>query len=125
MAIFKKTKKIGGGFEKTALPPEKEGVMAVKDNGGFIFLIKHPWITEKSGNMINLRKYVFLVDKKTNKSEISKNIESAYNVKISSVNTINIKGKVKRMKIGIGKIPGKKKAIITLKEGYKIETMTI
>src|SRR3990167_11495155 len=109
MAIFKKTKKIGGGFKKTALPPEKEGVMAIKDNGGFIFLIKHPWITEKSGNMINLRKYVFLVDKKTNKSEISKNIESAYNVKVSSVNTINIKGKVKRMKIGIGKIPGKKK----------------
>lgn len=125
MAIFKKTKKITDNSKETSLLSEKMNSTAVKSSGGFVLLIKHPWITEKSGSMINLRKYVFLVDKKTNKSEILKNIESSYNVKVSSINTINIKGKIKRMKTGMGKIPGKKKAIITLKEGHKIETMTI
>lgn len=125
MAIFKKVKKITNNPEETALLSEKTNSTAVKNSGGFVLLIKHPWITEKSGNMVNLRKYVFLVDKKTNKSEIFKNIESSYNVKVSFINTINIKGKTKRMRMGMGKIPGKKKAIVTLKEGYKIETMTI
>ena len=125
MSFFKRTKKNSSNFEKTALPSEKKGDIAVKTDGGFVLLVKHPWITEKSGSMINLRKYVFLVDKKANKSEISKNIESPYNVKISSLNIINIKGKVKRIKTETGKIPGKRKAIISLKEGYKIETMTV
>ena len=125
MAIFKKTKKIGGDSEKTALSPVRKDDVAVKNSEAQVSLIKHPWVTEKSGNLANLRKYVFLVDKKANKSEILKNIELVYKVKVSFINTINIKGKVKRMKTGIGKIPGKKKAIITLQEGHKIETMTI
>lgn len=125
MAILKKVKKIGDDKEKTELLPEKNNIAAISNDGGFILLIKHPWITEKSGDMLNLRKYVFLVDKTANKSEILKNIESAYKVKVSSVNIINIKGKIKRIKSKIGKIPDKKKAVVTLDKGHKIETMSI
>lgn len=114
MRIFKKTKKEADDLSK------RIGI----DKGG-VFLIKQPWITEKNNNMMNLRKYVFLVDPKANKSEISKNIESSYNVKVSSVNVVNIKGKTKRIKGVRGRISGKRKAIITLKEGYKIETMSV
>lgn len=122
MGIFKKTEKTGSDI-KVSLPAS-ENTAVGKHGRGFV-LIKQPWLTEKSGEMINSRKYIFIVDKKANKSEISKNIELIYNVKIASVNTVNIKGKTKRMKTAKGKTPGKKKAIITLKEGYKIETMSI
>ena len=125
MAIFQKAKKNGGDIKITESSPVKKDDIAVKSDEGRVLLVKHPWTTEKSGNLANLRKYVFVVDKKANKSEILKNIELAYKVKVSFINIINIKGKIKRMRTGTGKIPGRKKAIITLKEGYKIETMTI
>jgi large subunit ribosomal protein L23 len=84
-------------------------------------LIKHAWITEKSTDLSGLRKYVFIVDRKANKSEIKKAIESIYKVKVSGVNIINTKGKQKRLGRSLGKTSAFKKAVVTLKEGEKID----
>ena len=85
--------------------------------------IKHPWITEKVGHLIDLGKYAFLVDKKINKPQIAKAIESIYRVKVLSVNIINKKEKIKSLGRSKGKVPGHKKAIVTLKKGHKIDVM--
>jgi large subunit ribosomal protein L23 len=86
-------------------------------------LIKQAWITEKSGDLSGLRKYIFIVDKKANKSETKKAIELIYGVKVKSVNIINTKGKAKRLGRSLGKTSAHKKAFVTLKEGEKIDVM--
>ena len=86
-------------------------------------LIKQAWITEKAGDLSGFNKYIFIVDKKANKPETKKAIESIYGVKVNDVNIINIKGKSKRLGRSLGKTPAYKKAIVTLKEGHKIDIM--
>ena len=84
-------------------------------------LVKQPWVTEKAGDLAALRKYVFIVDRKTNKSEAKRAIESIYGVKVENVNIINMKGKAKRLGRSLGKTSAHKKIIATLKEGQKID----
>lgn len=86
-------------------------------------LIKQPWITEKAGDLGGFGKYIFIVDRKANKAETKKAIESIYGVKVIDVNIINIKGKAKRLGRSLGKTSAYKKAIVTLKEGEKIDVM--
>ena len=64
--------------------------------------------------------YVFEVDKKANKPLIKKAVESAFKVKVDSVRTIIMPGKVRRMGRNIGKTPIWKKAIVRLKKGEVI-----
>jgi large subunit ribosomal protein L23 len=87
------------------------------------FLVKQAWITEKAGDLSGLRKYIFIIDKKANKSEAKKAIESIYGVKVETVNIINTKGKAKRLGRSLGRTSAYKKAIVTLKEGQKIDIM--
>ncbi|NLX61815.1 MAG: 50S ribosomal protein L23 [Tissierellia bacterium] len=82
-------------------------------------IIIEPLITEESMNAMAERKYTFKVDKKANKSEIKKAVEKIFGVKVEKVNTINMKGKKKRMGIYEGKRPDWKKAIVTLTEDSK------
>jgi large subunit ribosomal protein L23 len=89
----------------------------------FTLLVKQAWITEKAGDLSGLRKYVFIVDKKANKSAVKKVIESIYSVKAKDVNIVNTKGKSKRLGRSMGKTSAFKKAIVTLKEGNKIDIM--
>jgi len=86
-------------------------------------LIRQAWVTEKAGSLSGFGKYVFVVDKKANKSEIKKAIESIYGVKVININTINIKGKAKRLGRSLGKTSAFKKAVATLKQGQKIDVM--
>lgn len=86
-------------------------------------LIKQAWITEKAGDLSGFRKYIFIVDKKANKLAVKKAIESIYAVKVKSVNIVNTKGKAKRLGRSLGKTSAFKKAIVTLKEGGKIDIM--
>ena len=79
-------------------------------------VIIKPIITEESMNDMADRKYTFRVDKKANKSEIKKAVESIFNVKVEKVNTMNILGKEKRMGVHVGRRPSWKKAIVTLTE---------
>lgn len=85
-------------------------------------IIKRPLITEKSMQLVeNENKYTFEVDKRANKVQIKKAIESLFDVKVTKVNVINTTPKLKR----VGKHEGYKnhvtKAIVTLTKEDKIE----
>lgn len=85
-----------------------------------------PLITEKMTNITaDKGKYGFLVNPKANKIQIAKAIEEKFNVHVTDVKTINHQGKTKTQFRKSGRFTGKtakyKKAIISLKEGEKIE----
>lgn len=82
-------------------------------------IIIEPIITEESMKAMAKRKYTFKVDKRANKSEIKKAVEKIFGVKVAKVNTINMKGKKKRVGLNVGKTPDWKKAIVTLTEDSK------
>jgi large subunit ribosomal protein L23 len=84
-------------------------------------IIKSLIRTEKSSLYEPERKYLFLVDKASNKISIKRAVEEIYKVKVSDVNTFVSIGKLKRVRHQLGKTPDHKKAVVTLKEGQKIE----
>ena len=78
-------------------------------------IIKRPIITEQSMAETVNKKYTFEVAKDTNKIEIAKAVEEAFGVKVAKVNTLNMKGKAKRMgHYPAGRRPNWKKAMVTL-----------
>lgn len=88
----------------------------------------HPWgvllrpiITEKTTVLTGLDKYVFEVDLRANKNQIKEAIELAFNVRVTEVNTMKMKGKAKRFGRKVTNRPDWKKAIVTLVSGDKIE----
>ncbi len=76
-----------------------------------------PVVSEKSYGLIDEGKYTFLVDPRSNKTEIKLAIEKIFSVKVESINTINRVGKRKRTKFGWGARKDTKRAIVTLKDG--------
>jgi large subunit ribosomal protein L23 len=87
------------------------------------FLIKKPWITEKATSLAAVRQYVFLVDGAATKPEIRKTVESLYKVNVIAVDVVNLPAKRNRfrgVKHAAGQ--GRRKAIVTLKDGQKIDT---
>ena len=84
-------------------------------------ILIRPLITEKTTELMSEGKYVFVVDKKANKIEIAKAVKEVFNVKVEKVNTINVKGKTKRVGRTVGKRPNYKKAIVKLAAGETIE----
>ena len=82
-------------------------------------IIKRPVITEASMEAMADKKYTFVVDKKSNKTEIKNAVEKIFGVKVESVNTMNMLGKQKRMGVNVGKRADWKKAIVTLTEDSK------
>ena len=86
-----------------------------------IFLIKKPIVTEKSMDIGALNKYVFMVKKEATKPEIKKVVKAIYKVDAVFVNIVNRHPKSKRVGAFRGRQRGYKKAIVTLKEGQKID----
>ena len=85
-------------------------------------IIIKPVITEKSMEDMAENKYTFVVDKRANKSEVKKAIETVFGVKVEKVNTMNMLGKVKRQGMHSGRRPSWKKAIVKLtNDSKKIE----
>ncbi len=88
-------------------------------------VIIKPVITEKAMRLSEQRQYVFIVENSANKIEIKKAVEEMFEVEAQSVRTMRVKGKTKsrftRTGIMRGKTPTRKKAIVTLKEGYSID----
>ena len=85
-------------------------------------IIRRPLITEKSTRQKEeSRQYVFEVHRDTNKIEIQSAVERLFKVKVLQVRTSNVLGKIKRLGRRYGKRPDWKKAIITLKEGDRID----
>ncbi|MDU4695974.1 MULTISPECIES: 50S ribosomal protein L23 [Paenibacillus] len=77
-------------------------------------IIKRPVITERSTEYMNDLKYVFEVDLRANKTEIKQAVESIFGVKVKSVNTLRVPGKLKRYGRYSGYTPEWKKAFVTL-----------
>jgi len=77
--------------------------------------------TEKGTMIEPLRKYFFEVAIKAGKVDIKSAVEEIYNVKVQDVNTQKVRGKLKRVRQEEGRTTPWKKAIVTLKEGQKIE----
>jgi large subunit ribosomal protein L23 len=85
-------------------------------------IILRPLVTEKSTQQKETsNQYVFEVRRDANKIEIQSAIENLFKVKVIQVRTTNVLGKVKRLGRKYGKRPDWKKAIVTLKEGSRIE----
>lgn len=80
-----------------------------------------PHITEKATNLTALNKYIFKVFKTAGKIQIKNAIESLYKVKVESVHVQNMPSKFRQVGLHQGKKAGFKKAIVTLKEGEKID----
>ena len=82
-------------------------------------IIIAPVITEASMAAIAQKKYTFRVMKKVNKQEIAAAVAELVGVKVAKVNTINVRGRSKRMGLHSGKTADWKKAIVTLKADSK------
>ena len=76
---------------------------------------------ERSPTGLELNTYTFLVDPRANKTEIKEAVQAIWNVQVTSVRTLNRRGKVKRRRWTLGKRADQKRAIVTLAEGDRIE----
>ena len=77
-------------------------------------IIIAPVITEKSNDELQIGKYTFEVNKKATKIDIKNAVEKLFEVKVLNVNTMTVKGKVKRVGRSIGKTADWKKAVVTI-----------
>ena len=85
-------------------------------------IIKGPIITEKlDQERESHRHYAFLVDRKANKDAIKQAIQGLFKVTVTDIRTSIHRGKIKRIGTTFGKRPNWKRAIVTLKEGDKID----
>ncbi len=85
-------------------------------------IIRKPLITEKANELKDANQVVtFEVARSANKIEIKQAIESAFDVKVKTVNTIVLRGKVKRVGANFGQRNNWKKAYVTLEEGHNID----
>lgn len=87
-------------------------------------VILAPWITEKSTEGSERNQFTFRVARDATKVEIKSGIEELFRVTVTKVNTINMRGKVKRFKGRLGKRAAYKKAIVTIAEGQSIDITT-
>ena len=87
-------------------------------------VIVSPAITEKSTMASEQNQVVFNVAKKATKPQIKAAVEALFGVKVTGVNTLVRKGKVKRFRGTIGTLSDVKKAVVTLKDGDSIDVST-
>lgn len=126
MALFtKKTadeKKTKTQSSEPVLSQSNVKSIAVSNPKNLEIKIQKPLVSEKAMMLSENNTYVFLVNPKTNKSEIKKEIEHIYNVDVVKVNTGKIEKEPKKFRgISSSKASGIKKAMVTVKKGQKIE----
>ncbi len=80
-----------------------------------------PVVSEKSYGLIDEGTYTFVVHPDANKTEIKQAVEHIFDVKVTQVNTVNRKGKRKRLGIRYGVRKDTKRAYVTLAEGDEID----
>lgn len=122
LKLFKKEKK----GEKPARPEAKEvrapvARPATRASGAPVLVLERPFLSEKAVRMGASRQYAFIVKKAATKPDIKKAVEASFSVKVEKVRIVNVPGKVKRLGRSEGWRPGYKKAMVTLKEGEKLE----
>ena len=86
-------------------------------------IIRKPVISEKSYALLDQNVYTFEVSPDANKVEIRQAVEAIFGVRVTNVNTLNRQGKRKRNRRDgkVGKRPDRKRAIVSLAEGDRIE----
>lgn len=86
-------------------------------------IIKRPLImTEKGQNLREeVNQYLFEVDRRANKMQIRRAVETLFNVTVEDVNTMIVRGRIRRMGRGYAKTQNWKKAIVQVAEGESIE----
>jgi len=84
-------------------------------------IIVRPLITEKNTNLMSFNKYSFEVARGANKPQIKRAVEEIFNVTVTKVHTMNMRGKMRRRGMKFGYTADWKKAIVTLAEGDRIE----
>ena len=84
-------------------------------------VLKKPIVSERSMGLTEHNKYSFYVDPNANKIEIKYAVQELFKVTVTNVNTMNVKGKERRVGKHVGRTANRKKAIVTLKDGDKIE----
>jgi len=87
-------------------------------------ILIRPIVSEKSYSLMDQGKYTFEVDPRANKTEIKIAVEQIFGVKVSSVNTINRKGKTRRTRFGLGKRKDVKRAIVTVGGGDALDVFS-
>tara|TARA_B100000212_G_C27139036_1_gene432529 strand:- start:96 stop:425 length:330 start_codon:yes stop_codon:yes gene_type:complete len=100
--------------------PRKKVDLKLTQNKAYQILL-NPLVTEKSTQQSEFNKIVFSVPVNATKLEVKSSIEKIFSVKVKSVNTILLKGKVKRFKGVVGRRSNTKKAIVTLAPGNTID----
>lgn len=89
-------------------------------------IIIEPVVSEKSYDLVaNNNTYTFIVDPRSNKTQIRQAIESIFDVTVTSVNTMNRKGKQKRTGWTLGKRKDTKRALVTLAPGDSIDAFEV
>lgn len=84
-------------------------------------ILKRPIVTEKSTDLMAENKYTFEVDLRANKMQVKAAVEEIFNVEVEQVNTLRVKGKLRRMGRHEGYTSEWKKAVVTLEPGHSIE----
>jgi len=87
-------------------------------------ILIRPLINERSTDLMQEGKFVFVVDKRANKIQIAQAVKEIFNVNVENVNTMNVKGKTKHRGRMVGKTSSYKKAIVKLESGQTIEYFT-
>ena len=87
----------------------------------FTDILIEPVITEKANALREENKYVFIVRPDASKIQIQEAVRKLFNVKVISCTTINVDGKVKRIRGSKGKTPSYKKAIVRVADGETIK----
>ena len=100
--------------------PRKKIDLIISQNKAYQMIL-NPLVTEKSTQQSEFNKIVFSVPVNATKLEVKSSIEKIFSVKVTSVNTILLKGKVKRFKGVLGRRSNTKKAIVTLAPGNTID----
>ena len=87
-------------------------------------IIRGPVITEKATNVSEHGQVIFRVPLTASKREVKAAIEGLFNVNVTAVNTIRVMGKLKRVRGRPGRRSDYKKAVVTLREGQRIDITT-
>lgn len=86
-------------------------------------ILKRPLVTEKATDLGQNSQYTFEVVRNANKVEIGKAVESVFDVHVTNVRTLNMRGKIKKYRGREGKTSDWKKAVVSLRKGEKIEVI--
>ena len=118
----KKVEKVSVAQKLKETSDKKQETRVGKKDKRFSYeVVKEPHISEKSTNLGKESKYVFKIYNRSNKPEIKKAVEGIYGVDVLSVNIIKIPKKKRRLGRTEGFRKSYNKAVVTIKEGQKIE----